>query len=356
MVAPSPLFNFASILSFTGSVFSLATQPPDLNAWQIQRPATTPPIADGSRRRIAAGLLGIASGGAAVVTIPSPSRADAQSFCEIPATTDEVRLRVRISRSDGTFYDKTGEGGDTPGDSVFSASLRIGLFGTSAPIHAQQFLKYIDGGEVSGTSVAVGEDDEPFPSYGSSSFKSYDDALGILEGGSISGLSAESFGGAPALRYGRRLIPATLWLEKNGNNMSGTCPPGMLVHRTLDVLPTFGVTVRPTTVRDGKIVGSRDETIVFGRVTIDGDAENFFSAASALPTYSVERPTYSDEGGITQTVAANVFNNQRDFMRNFAGAIGDTRLSKVYNGKLLRRVEVTEAVRVKQELGASILD
>jgi len=342
MVAPAPLLHFASILSFAGTAFSLATQPPSLNTWQIQRSAAVPPIADGSRRRIAAGLLGIASGAAAVV--PSPSRADAPSFCEIPATTDEVRLRVRISRSDGTFYDKSGEGGDTPGDSVFSASLRIGLFGTSAPVHAQQFLKYIDGGEVSG-------DDEPFPSYGSSSFKSYDDALGILEGGSISGLSAESFGGAPALRYGQRILPANLWLEKNGaaaeGELSGTCPPGMLVHRTLDVLPTFGVTVRPTTVRDGKIVGSRDETIVFGRVTIDGDAENFFSAASALPTYSVEKPTYSDEGGITQTVAANVFNNQRDFMRNFAGAIGDTRLSKVYNGKLLRRVEVTEAVKVK---------
>ena len=58
-----------------------------------------------------------------------------------------------------------------------------------------------------------------------------------------------------------------------------------------------------------------------------------------IPTYSEKRPIeYDDAGG----VASTVFNAQRDFFRGAAKTFGDTRVDKIYEGKLLRRMEVTK--------------
>jgi hypothetical protein len=45
---------------------------------------------------------------------------------------------------------------------------------------------------------------------------------------------------------------------------------------------------------------------------------------------------------VVQDAAQAVFNAQRGFFRGAAKSLGDTRVSKVYEGKLLRRVEVTQ--------------
>uniref|UniRef100_A0A7S1FPN0 PPIase cyclophilin-type domain-containing protein n=1 Tax=Corethron hystrix TaxID=216773 RepID=A0A7S1FPN0_9STRA len=256
--------------------------------------------------------------------------------------TDKVYIKVRISRSDGSFYDRSGESSVDPTDDVFSAKIKIELFGKSFPVHVEQFLKFVE------ANKSIGLEDDPFPNYSTSIFSSYDDAQGILYGGTIPGLSVENFAGSSALRYGNRIIPSKLWLENQRSEstlISGLLPAGMLVHRSLDVMPSFGITVRPTTVRNNKLLASSDEAIVFGQVILDEDGKQFLARVSSLPTYSVDRPMYPGENDLRRGVATNVYNGQRDFMRGFANAIGDIRVTKVYNGKLLRRVEVTEVGR-----------
>ena len=55
----------------------------------------------------------------------------------------------------------------------------------------------------------------------------------------------------------------------------------------------------------------------------------------------MDRPSGFDDldaGG----VATSVFNAQRDFMRGAAKRLGDDRVNKLYDGKLLRRMEVLQ--------------
>eukprot|EP00549_Striatella_unipunctata_P016999 CAMPEP_0118724302 /NCGR_PEP_ID=MMETSP0800-20121206/32492_1 /TAXON_ID=210618 ORGANISM="Striatella unipunctata, Strain CCMP2910" /NCGR_SAMPLE_ID=MMETSP0800 /ASSEMBLY_ACC=CAM_ASM_000638 /LENGTH=178 /DNA_ID=CAMNT_0006632841 /DNA_START=152 /DNA_END=688 /DNA_ORIENTATION=- len=173
-------------------------------------------------------------------------------------------------------------------------------------------------------------------------------------GGYIPGLDSTSIAGSSVLKYGARLVPASLWNDSNNNPaasllLSHTALPfGLLTHRVLELQPTFGI----TTDRVADVVKSSllDGTHrVFGMLLPTPENEAFVRAVLELPTYSVDRYTTSttaalegEASSLVDNVASSVFNSQREFFRGAAKTLGDARLDRVYDGKLLRRVEVTQ--------------
>lgn len=244
--------------------------------------------------------------------------------------TDKVFFDVRISRQDGTFYVRD-DLSDIPENRVFQGRLVIGLFGEAAPNHVQRFKSYIN------PSVDP-VDDNPLPNYGRSVFSSLDQVTGLLTAGRIPALEVTSVNGSPALRYGGRLLSSSLWIDPPPRLTHSS--RGLLTHRQLDPLPTFGITTRSdTTVLDSSYT-------VFGKVLFDDTSTEFLNIVRDLPTYSMERPVVSENsvGGdpsLVEESARAVYAAQRQFFRSTAKVFGDSRLDKVYEGKLLRRVEVT---------------
>ena len=273
----------------------------------------------------------------AAAPVPQLIDNDASMF---PPITQKVSFDVRISRQDGTFYVRD-DLPDTPENKVFYGRLVVGLFGTMAPVHVENFLKYCI------TAYNAAEIDAPKPSYGKSSFNRFDDATGLLEGGYIPSLELTDIGGGTSLRYGSSIIPAKLWIEKSSSSegvqkISHGIGKGLLTHKTLDLLPSFGITTRKAPELDGTHV-------VFGRLLPDDSASEFLRLVrDEIPKYSMDRPSQSDDFPATEAeratneLASRVFSAQREFFRGAAKNLGDTRIDKIYEGKLLRRVEVTK--------------
>jgi cyclophilin family peptidyl-prolyl cis-trans isomerase len=254
------------------------------------------------------------------------------NFPDAPITS-KLYFDVRISRQDGSFYVRD-DLPDTFENRVLSARLGLGLYGTVAPAAVELFLKF---------ALPSPTDDDvnnPLPSYSRSTFTSLDQGTGLLLGGYIPSLRLTEVGGSTALQYGSRILPAPLWIDKRGSSSSSSSTTtklshsskGLLTHRTLDATPSFGITTRASPSLDGTHT-------VFGQVLWNDETAEFLNVLQELPTYSIERPAdYDDPAGI----ASSVFNAQRDFFRGAAKTLGDTRVDKVYQGKLLRRMEVTQ--------------
>lgn len=256
-----------------------------------------------------------------------------------PPITQKVAFDVRISRQDGTFYVRD-DLPDAPENKVFYGRLVVGLFGTTAPTHVENFLKYCV------TAYNAAEIDAPKPSYEKSTFNRFDDATGLLEGGFIPSLEITDIGGGTSLRYGSSIIPAKLWIEKSSGEgvqkISHGAGKGLLSHKTLDLMPSFGITTRKAPELDATHV-------VFGRLLPDDSSNEFLRLIrDEIPKYSMDRPSQSDDFPTTEAeratneLASRVFSAQRDFFRGAAKSLGDTRIDKIYEGKLLRRVEVTK--------------
>jgi len=224
---------------------------------------------------------------------------------------------------------------DTNEYQVYNGRLTLGLFGTVAPNHVSEFMKYVN-------VVYNPADDNPLPSYGRSTFTRLDQGTGLLEGGLIPGLEITSIGGGSAIRYGGRILPSTLWIEKGGGTdkpVSHSMGRGLLTHKTLDPTPKFGITTRAAPLE-------LDSTnVVFGRVLPDDNMLEFLRRVEDIKTYSMDRPAPSVDASLDNRVqeelAAKVFSTQKEFFRGAAKTFGDTRLDNVYEGKFLRRVEVT---------------
>jgi len=254
-------------------------------------------------------------------------------------------MDVRISRPDGTFYVR----GDETDELVRKYSLQIGLFGAAAPNHVERFLSYIRPPveqQQKERKMMIQEDSDdsrPYPSYGQSQFKAFDAATGVLLGGIIPSLDVTEFAGSTVIKYGGRILPAPLWLEKNTNDKVTEPEPlplphstkGLLIHRKLDVQPVFGITTRSDS---GSYVSDFDRDYVAFGILLDGD--DFLKYVADLPTYSNERAA-QDKDNAVQDATTAIFDAQREFFRGAAKTFGDTRLQKVFPGKLLRRVEVT---------------
>jgi cyclophilin family peptidyl-prolyl cis-trans isomerase len=303
-----------------------------------------------------------ASAAATTTTTTSPQRKQQQQRSiteETPIVTDRVYFDVRISRPDGTFYVRDDDDDELPTNRVFQTRLVFGLFGTIAPNHVQQFLRYVDSNPI------VNEEDDNFPSYARSMFSRYDDATGIVYGGYIPGLQLTNFQGSSVLQYRGRLWPAKLWIESSNMNrenpqQSQIQPSasywkqqgrGLLTHAALDPTPVFGITTRESSFID------TGTTTVFGQLQLDDDRSNndsslsnsleFLQRVSNLPTYSMDRPVPVDrERTVLDETAETVFAAQRQLFRNAAKSIGDSRLDNLYPGKILRRVEVTRVGRL----------
>ncbi|KAL3939366.1 MAG: hypothetical protein SGARI_001395, partial [Bacillariaceae sp.] len=247
--------------------------------------------------------------------------------------TDRVFMDVRVARQDGSTYVRD----DLPNtfeNQVLFCKLKFGLYGKAFPNHVKKFLEYV---EVP-NNPAVVEDllDNPYPNYGRSSFAALDQGTGLLLGGNIASLRAKDVMGSTALTYGSRVLPANLWIDAlDAGTKISHATPGLLTHKNLDILPNFGITTRAAS-------RELDAThTVFGQVLWDADQLQFFSQLQDIPTYTVDRPSGYDDFG-TGNLAADVFNAQRDFMRKAAKSFGDDRVSKLYDGKLLRRMEVLQ--------------
>lgn len=264
----------------------------------------------------------------AVLTASRLPTAQAAAPDTLAPITDKVLMDVRISRQDGTFYVRD-DLEDTPENKVFYGQLTIGLFGTLAPKTVTEFLSYVD--------INFNPTDEnPLPSYARSSFVSLDQSTGLLLGGNIPSLEVTEFGGSTALKYGGRILMAPLWFDGQQTERISHTRKGLLTHRTLDVTPTFGITTRPATELDGTHT-------VFGQLLLDDTSQSFLNLVQDLPTYSMERPRGDPrQETAMDNVASAVFNSQREIFRSAAQTLGDTRVSKLYPGKLLRRVEVTQ--------------
>jgi cyclophilin family peptidyl-prolyl cis-trans isomerase len=260
--------------------------------------------------------------------------------------TDRVYMNVRVSRQDGTFYVRD-DLPDTAENRVFQGRLVVGLFGKAAPTSVERFLSYVDPGDASQL------DDNPPPTYGRSYFPALDPATGLLAGGAIPSLQLTEVGGSAALQYGGRLLPARLWIEPPADRMERVSHvrKGLLTHRVLDPTPAFGITTRSDT---RELDGTHT---VFGALAMDeGDAAEFLDIVRDLPTYSVDGPPPPLAGPAGDPAAAAeslvggaagaIFSAQRSFFRGTAKALGDTRLDKVYDGKLLRRIEVVRVGRL----------
>lgn len=244
--------------------------------------------------------------------------------------TDKVFIDVRIARSDGSTYVRD-DLPDTFENKVLFQRLTIGLYGKAAPKAVKKFISYID----------IENDfdiDNPYPSYSRSTFPALDQGTGLLMGGYISSLKAKDVAGSTALTYGNRVLPADLWIDDQNTARYSHTTKGLLTHKNLDPLPNFGITTRPQV--------SLDTThTVFGQIMWDNDTLMFFRNLEDIPTYSVNRPSDYDDFG-TGGLAKNVFNAQREFFRGAAKSIGDDRVGKLYNGKLLRRMEVLQVGRL----------
>ncbi len=248
-----------------------------------------------------------------------------------PPITHKVTFNVRVSRADGTFYTRNDDAPPTPDNQVFTGSVSVGLYGTLCPNHVKHFLDYVD-------VPYSPADDAPLPSYARSQFPSLDQATGTLSGGLIPGLHLTSFTGSSAIEYGGRILPAKLWVDefKNKQKISHS-RAGLLTHRDLDVLPKFGITTRSCPEMN---FGNT----VFGTVLPSESSNAFLSRCVDLPTYSLDRPVVpvgKTQSLATEEVASSVYSLQKDFFRAAAKTFGDTRLDNVYEGKLLRRIEVT---------------
>lgn len=161
-------------------------------------------------------------------------------------------------------------------------------------------------------------------------------------GHKIPGLGVTTLGGGNVLEYSGRVIPAKLWLEDK-NIASNDTPQlshnikGLLTHRNLDVTPAFGVTTRNT-------ASTLDAThTIFGCIL--EDKSGFLQQVVDLPVLTdvgtVSRTT-DEPVSVGSSLATGVFTVQRRVFRDAAKTFGDSRLEKVYDGKLLRRIEVTQ--------------
>ena len=295
----------------------------------------------------------------ATSTIVESEKTSATSLS--PKITHKVHFNVRISRADGTFYVRDDPPGTipTPDNQVFTGTLTFGLYGNNAPTHVSKFLNY-----VVESTLSDPFEDVPTPSYSRSLFTTFLQSNGVLIGGTIPGLHLTTFNGASALEYRGRITPASLWIEKgkassssnnNGNDVIlSHSKAGLLTHRNLDVLSDFGITTREARELDST-------NTVFGEVIPTESSKAFFSRIVDLPTYSNTRPmsvgtTLSKNGdvedkskasnaiatnGAVDEVASSFYSFQKDLFRSAAKTFGDTRLDNIYEGKILRRVEVT---------------
>ncbi|GKY90965.1 hypothetical protein MPSEU_000069300 [Mayamaea pseudoterrestris] len=313
--------------------------------------------ASSSRRSVLISSTTLLTAAASIIAAPdayaastldqsAPSRQSAATLiAPNPTITNKVQFNIRISRPDGSFYIRDDDANEAEIDRVFYCRLVVGLFGRDVPNHVQRFLSYC----ILTQQQQASDADQSLISYSNSMVTGIDPATGLLQAGVVPSLrvTLAVAGSTTAIEYRGRLLPASLWLDKVPNQSTTSTQQqqprrlshvgkGLLTHAKLDATPAFGITTR-TDTRELDVSHQ-----VFGRILFDESdgATEFLERARDLPTYSLERPASDDTP--VEAAADAVFAAQRTFFRSLAKNVGDTRLDKVYAGKFLRRIEVTQ--------------
>ena len=254
---------------------------------------------DTNRRTLFKRATSIAVGS---LLLPVASTRGAEPLLPLPEITQKVFFDLRIARSDGTFAYR----GDDDDEPVLTTQLVFGLFGEQAPAIVDKFLQYAT------------ELDFEKPSYARSSFPAFID--GVVTGGFIKGLTLENLNGASVLNYKGNIYKSSLWLDSQKSIPHDRF--GLLTHRNLSVEPTFQLTTTKNLSLD-------TTSTAFGTIL---KGEEVIRKIEFMPTYSV------NDSAIENTI----FNQQATVFRKFAKTMGDTRLDNTFDGKLLRKIEVTK--------------
>ena len=239
------------------------------------------------------------------------------------AATTIVRLSMRIARPDGTFYVRA-KGEEDP-EPPKIGDVDVELFGR-APAAVATFLAFALGDPASAEA----------PTYASAILdERAADAPVIYAARRLRGVETRSIGGEQILVRSRdggevlsrnaEAIAAKLRKEPSAVSHDAA---GILTRQRGDSPQAFGLTVAGSKVLDAT-------NQAFGRVVRDNN--NLIEAVGALNAY------FLDAVGPSTDVpgAAALYRAQKDAFRGAAKAFGDGRASKIFPGKLLRRVEIT---------------
>ena len=246
------------------------------------------------------------------------------------AATTTVRLSMRIARPDGTFYVRA-KGEEDP-EPPKIGDVDVELFG-KAPAAVATFLAFALGDPASADA----------PTYASAIL----DERGASSDGQqlpvvyaarrLRGVETRSIGGEQILvrsRDGGEVLSRNAEaiaakLRKEPSAVEHTTA-GILTRQRGDAPQAFGLTVAGSKALDATHQA-------FGRVVRDNS--NLISAISTLNAYSLD----AAPDGLSKDVpgAAAIYRAQKDAFRGAAKAFGDGRASKIFPGKLLRRVEIT---------------
>lgn len=242
-----------------------------------------------------------------------------------PAPAATVRLSMRVARPDGTFYVKP-KGEDDPEPPIIG-DLDVELNG-KAPAAVATFLAFALGDPASAEA----------PTYASAVVDERS-AMGpvVYAARRLRGLETRSLGGEQILVRSRdggevlsrdaERVAAKLRSEPSAVPHDAA---GILTRQRGDAPQAFGLTVAASPKLDASHQA-------FGRVV--RDQAGIVAAIGALNAYSLD----SAADGLSKDVpgAAAIYRAQKDAFRGAAKSIGDSRLSKIFPGKLLRRVEIT---------------
>ena len=241
------------------------------------------------------------------------------------AATTTVRLSMRIARPDGTFYVRA-KGEEDP-EPPKIGDVDVELFGR-APAAVATFLAFALGDPASADA----------PTYASAILdERAADAPVIYAARRLRGVETRSIGGEQILVRSRdggevlsrnaEAIAAKLRKEPSAIAHDAA---GILTRQRGDAPQAFGLTVAASKTLDAT-------NQAFGRVV--RDPSGLLAAIGTLNAYSLD----AAPDGLSKDVpgAAAIYRAQKDAFRGAAKAFGDGRASKIFPGKLLRRVEIT---------------
>ena len=241
------------------------------------------------------------------------------------AATTTVRLSIRIARPDGTFYVRA-KGEEDP-EPPKIGDVDVELNG-KAPAAVATFLAFALGDPASADA----------PTYASAILdERAADAPVIYAARRLRGVETRSIGGEQILVRSRdggevlsrnaESIAAKLRKEPSAMEHSSA---GILTRQRGDAPQAFGLTVAGSKALDAT-------NQAFGRVV--RDPSGLLAAIGTLNAYSLD----AAPDGLSKDVpgAAAIYRAQKDAFRGAAKAFGDGRVSKIFPGKLLRRVEIT---------------
>ena len=246
------------------------------------------------------------------------------------AATTTVRLSMRIARPDGTFYVRA-KGEEDP-EPPKIGDVDVELFG-KAPAAVATFLAFALGDPASADAPTYASailDERGSSSDGQQLPVVYAARrLRGVETRSIGGeqILVRSRDGGEVLSRNAEAIAAKLRKEPSAASHDTA---GILTRQRGDAPQAFGLTVAGSKALDAT-------NQAFGRVV--RDPAGLLAAISTLNAYSLD----AAPDGLSKDVpgAAAIYRAQKDAFRGAAKAFGDGRASKIFPGKLLRRVEIT---------------